>query len=127
MKNERTLVVVKPDGVQRSLIGEIVRRYERTGLKLVALKMVLPEKELVRKHYLADPEWVRKTGEKSITSYRKKGLTPPSNNPEEIGNKILDNLQKYLTSGPVVAMVWQGNQAVGYCEKNYWWDRATHI
>lgn len=117
MKNEKTLIIIKPDGVQRTLVGEIVQRYERTGLKLIGLKMIIPDKDLVKKHYLVDPEWVKKTGEKSIDSYQKKGLTPPSNNPEEIGEKILDNLQKYFTSGPVIAMVWQGNQAVGIVRK----------
>jgi len=51
-KKEKTLVLIKPDGVQRGLIGEIIKRYERTGLKLVALKMVVPTDEMVERHYL---------------------------------------------------------------------------
>ena len=54
-KKEKTLVLIKPDGVQRGLIGEIIKRYERTGLKLVALKMVVPTDEMVERHYLIDP------------------------------------------------------------------------
>ena len=56
-KIERTLVIIKPDGVQRSLIGEIISRYERMGLKLVGIKMVIPTREQAEKHYLADPNW----------------------------------------------------------------------
>jgi nucleoside-diphosphate kinase len=117
MKNERTFVIIKPDGVQRSLIGEVIGRFERIGLKLVAMKMVLPTVEMAKKHYTLDPEWVRKVGEKSIANYGKKGLTPPSNDPLEIGNKVLGNLINYMTSGPVVAMAWQGAHAVGIVRK----------
>ncbi len=117
MKNEKTFVIIKPDGVQRSLVGEIVKRFERVGLKMVALKMVLPTEDKARQHYTLDPEWVRKVGEKSILNYGKKGLTPPSNDPLEIGNKVLGNLIKYMVSGPVVAMVLQGAHAVGIVRK----------
>jgi nucleoside-diphosphate kinase len=117
MKNEKTLVIIKPDGVQRSLIGEIIKRFERVGLKIVALKMFVPATEQVRKHYTVDPEWIRKVGEKSIAGYEKKGLTPPTNNPVEIGEKVLENLTKYMSSGPVVGMVLQGVHAVGIVRK----------
>jgi nucleoside-diphosphate kinase len=55
-KNERTLVIVKPDGVQRGLTGEVIKRFERVGLKLVALKFLVPTKDMVKKHYTNDPE-----------------------------------------------------------------------
>lgn len=116
-KQERTLVLIKPDGIQRSLVGEIVQRYERIGLKLVGLKILVPTEERVEKHYTLDPEWVRKVGEKAIESYEKKGETPPSTDPEEVGRKVLGNLKKYMTSGPVVAMVWQGAHAVEVIRK----------
>ncbi|OIO49696.1 MAG: hypothetical protein AUJ39_00560 [Parcubacteria group bacterium CG1_02_42_13] len=117
LKKERTLVVVKPDGVQRSLIGEILGRYERTGLKLVGLKMLVPSPDFVEKHYSLDPEWRVKTGLKTIESYKKKGKMPPSEDPLQITEIILRNLKKYLVSGPVVAMVWQGIHAVGIIRK----------
>ena len=116
-KEERTLVVIKPDGVQRSLIGEIVKRYENVGLKLVGMKMLVPTPEHVEAHYTLDPNWRRVTGEKTIESYRKKNLTPPSEDPLEITAKILNNLKKYLSSGPVIAMVWEGAHAVGIIRK----------
>jgi len=108
MKKEKTLVIIKPDGVQRSLVGEIVKRFEQIGLKLVAMKFILPTEEMIEKHYTLDPNWRRITGEKTIKGYRDKGLTPPSEDPLAITAIILKNLKKYMTSGPVVAMIWQG-------------------
>ncbi|MDO8523270.1 MAG: nucleoside-diphosphate kinase [bacterium] len=116
-KEERTLVLIKPDGVQRSLIGEIICRYERSGLKLAAMKMLIPTAELVERHYLVDPEWRMKTGKKTIESYLKKGKSPPSEDPLKVTEIILGNLKKYMVQGPVVAMVWQGMHAVGVVRK----------
>lgn len=116
-KKERTLVIIKPDGIQRTLIGEIIHRYERTGLKLAALKMTVPDEKTVEKHYMVDPGWIRKVGEKSILSYEKKGLEAPYKNPEDCGRAVLGRLKKYLTTGPVIVMVWQGNKAVGIIRK----------
>lgn len=116
-KDERTLVIIKPDGIQRSLMGEIIKRYERVGLKLVGVKMLVPSVEHVEKHYTLDPEWRRVTGEKTIKGYKDKGLTPPSEDPLEITARILEGLKKYMTSGPVVAMVWQGAHAVKIVRK----------
>lgn len=116
-KTERTLVLIKPDGVQRTLIGEVIKRYERVGLKLVGIKMLVPTPEMVEAHYTLDPEWRRITGEKSIASYKKKGLTPPSEDPLEVTAAVLTRLKSYMSSGPVVAMVWQGANAVPVVRK----------
>ena len=70
MKYEKTFVIIKPDGVQRTLVGEIIKRYEKMGLKLVALKMLIPNADIIEKHYTLDPEWIRKVGEKSIEGYK---------------------------------------------------------
>ena len=117
MKKERTLVVVKPDGVQRSLVGEITGRFERVGLKLVGVKMLVPTSEHIEKHYTIDPEWRRITGEKTIKSYKEKGQTPPSEDPLEITGIILGHLKNYMVTGPVVAMVWEGAHAVKIVRK----------
>jgi nucleoside-diphosphate kinase len=114
---ERTLVLIKPDGVQRSLIGEIIKRYESVGLKVVGMKMLVPEPAHVEAHYTLDPEWRRVTGEKTIKGYKDKGLTPPSEDPLEITAKILGNLKKYLSSGPIIAMVLQGAHSVKIVRK----------
>jgi nucleoside-diphosphate kinase len=116
-KHERTLVIIKPDGIQRSLIGEVIKRYEQVGLKLVAIKMMVPTKELVEKHYTLDPEWRRITGEKTIKGYKDKGLKPPTEDPFEITNILLGRLVDYMTSGPVIVMVWQGAHAVAIVRK----------
>lgn len=117
MKKERTLVVVKPDGVQRSLIGEITGRFERVGLKLVGTKMLIPTSEFIETHYTIDPEWRRITGEKTIKSYKEKGQTPPSEDPYEITGIILGHLKTFMTAGPVVAQVWEGVHAVKIVRK----------
>ena len=67
IQHERTLVLIKPDGVQRGLIGEIIKRIERSGLKLVGLKMVVPSEDFVESHYTLEPGWLLNVGNKSIT------------------------------------------------------------
>lgn len=116
-KRERTLVVIKPDGVQRSLVGEIIRRFERVGMKMVALKMVVPSKDLIEKHYTVDPEWRRITGEKTIKGYKDKGKKPPSEDPYQITGIVLEKLKSFMTCGPVIAMVWQGAHCVKIIRK----------
>lgn len=116
-KKERTLVIIKPDGIQRNLVGEVIGRYENVGLKLVAMKMMVATSELVEKHYTLDPEWIRIAGEKSIKSAKEKGHIPLSEEPVEVGNIVLNSLKKYITSGPIIAMVWEGSHAVAIVRK----------
>lgn len=116
-KYERTLIIIKPDGIQRSLMGEIIGRYEQIGLKLVGLKMLVPTEEMVERHYTLDPSWRKVTGKKTIQGYRDKGLEPPSEDPLEITEVLLVRLKKYMTSGPLIAMVWQGAHAVELVRK----------
>lgn len=116
-KYERTLVIIKPDGIQRSLIGEIIGRYERLGLKLVGLKMFIPTHDMVEKHYTLDPEWKRLVGEKRLRAASDKGEVLTEQDPVKIGQNVLYTLTKYLTAGPVVAMVWEGAHAVSIVRK----------
>ncbi|MCC7004315.1 nucleoside-diphosphate kinase [Candidatus Nomurabacteria bacterium] len=116
-KSERTFVIIKPDGVQRSLIGEIINRYERIGLKLAGIKIVVPDEKIVEKHYTLDPAWMKRVGENAIKGYVSKGQKPPSEDAIEIGKQVLLRLKKYITSGPVVAMVWKGAHAVKIVRK----------
>jgi nucleoside-diphosphate kinase len=116
-KQEQTLVIIKPDGVQRSLIGEVIKRYETCGLKLVGLKMVIPTRELALKHYSIDPDWALKSGTKTFESYKAKGLPLPGNDPVEFAEGIRRKLMDFMSSGPVVAMVWQGMGAVSIVRK----------
>lgn len=116
-KKERALVLIKPDGIQRSLVGEIIKRYERTGLKLVSLKFFIPTSEMVEEHYLIDDGWLESVGTKTRASYEKKGEKPPFEDVIEGGKWVLEKLKKFLSSGPIVAMVWEGNEAVEIVRK----------
>jgi nucleoside-diphosphate kinase len=116
-KKERTFVAIKPDGVQRGLIGEIISRFERVGLKLVAIEMLVSSAEHIEKHYTLDPEWRRITGEKTIASYKAKGQTPPTEDPFEVTDRVLKNLKEFMTAGPIVSMVWEGAHAVKIVRK----------
>lgn len=116
-KYERTLVIIKPDGIQRGLISEIIKRYERIGLKLVGIKMMVPTAELIEKHYTLDPEWRMKTGLKTIKGYTDKGLVPPVTDPLKVTEILLKKLVQYMTKGPVIALVWQGAHAVEIVRK----------
>ncbi len=116
-KHDKTLVVLKPDAVQRSLIGEIIGRFERVGLKLVATKMFIPDATFIEGHYTIDPEWKKKAGEKRIEGFKAVGKVSSSSDPLVIGEEILTSLKSYLASGPVVAMVWQGAHAVEIVRK----------
>ena len=118
-KNERTLVIIKPDGIQRSLIGEIIHRYERTGLKLLSLKMVIPTEAMAIQNYyeVGGDAWLEEVGRKARASYERKGLKSPYVNNMENGRAVMMANAKYLSSGPVIAMVWQGNSAVGLVRK----------
>jgi nucleoside-diphosphate kinase len=116
---ERTLVIIKPDGIQRSLVGEIVRRYERTGLKLIAMKMLVATEEMAIKHYyeVGGDAWLEEVGRKARASYEKKGLQSPYVDNMANGRAVMESNAKYLSAGPVVAMVWQGNQACALVRK----------
>ncbi|GJQ09974.1 hypothetical protein GpartN1_g1765.t1 [Galdieria partita] len=81
--SERSFIMIKPDGVQRQLIGEIVSRFERRGYKLVAAKMMTPSVQLAKQHYA-----------------------------EHDGKPFFESLVNFLTSGPVFAMVWEGKDIV---------------
>ncbi len=114
---EKTLVIIKPDGVQRTLIGEVIGRIERVGFKLVALKFEIPSKEKVVEHYTIDPEWVEKTGLKALAADALSGKDVTGIDALTHGGTILHKLQNYMTSGPVVIMVWQGAHVVDVVRK----------
>ena len=116
MKNEKTLVLLKPDSVQRNLIGEILARFERVGLKIVGLKFLVPTKEQAHKHYVKNEEEITALGNRSIEGKKKSGVIV-NDDPKELGQKIIDRLVKFLTSGPVVALVLEGNQAIKITRK----------
>ncbi len=113
---ERTLVILKPDAVQRSLVGETIKRFENLGLKFAGIKLALAKKEDVRMHYTVDPDWIKITGEKAKKAKEKQGINV-SESAEEIGERVLESLIKFMTAGPVVVMVIEGAHAVPLVRK----------
>jgi len=113
---ERTFVMIKPDGVMRGLIGEIVQRIEKTGLKIVGMKMVAASKKQVEDFYPNTKDWFETVGMKTTKAYQEAGLdvkkTFGTTDLEKIGKIIKGWLIDFITSGPVVAMVIEGNSAV---------------
>ncbi|MFM6192477.1 MAG: nucleoside-diphosphate kinase [Planktothrix sp.] len=85
---ERTFIAIKPDGVQRGLVGEIIRRFETKGFTLVGLKLLIPSQELAEKHYAVHKE-----------------------------RPFFYSLVSFITSGPIVAMVWEGDGVVASARK----------
>lgn len=115
-KEERTLVIVKPDGVQRALIGEIVKRYERTGLKLAGLRFCLADEKRLWEHYNKDDAWFEKKGLRIIEDKKARGLAAEKQ-AIEYGRDIVRQLVAFMTSGPVLFMVWEGNEAAAVVRK----------
>jgi nucleoside-diphosphate kinase len=111
IKRQRTLVLIKPDGVQRMLVGDIVHRFEHAGLKLVGLKMVWATHTLIEKHYRKDDAYLISIGEKTKAGLQKLGI-PEQRTPLEIGRFVRSKLSRHLSISPVVAMVWQGTNAI---------------
>lgn len=113
---ERTLVILKPDTVQRSLIGEIIRRFERTGLKFTAMKMLVPTKDQLLTHYNKTDEWFERKGNGIIKDLQAHNL-PVEKTPMEYGRGIIDTIIHYMTAAPVIAFIIEGNQAVNVITK----------
>ena len=108
---ERTFVLLKPDAVQRALVGEIIKRIESTGLKIVAMKMVYADKAQAGDHYADDEAWLTSVGEKTLKSAEKKGIKIPRTAIEQ-GRWVREMLMDYITLSPSVGMVIEGHGAV---------------
>ncbi len=113
---ERTFVIVKPDGVQRSLVGDIVKRLEGTGLKIIAMKMFIPTREHVLEHYNKDDAWCEAKGKNTIKNIEESG-GKSEKSALEYGRDILEGNVSFMTCSPVVAMVFEGNKAIGIVKK----------
>jgi len=115
-KKEQTFLMIKPDGVQRSLIGEVIKRIERTGLKIVSLKLTVLDEDRLWKHYAKDDAWFTAKGERIVSERKDAGL-PIEKEVIEYGKDIIKQLVSYMTVGPVVMMVIEGNMAVSIVKK----------
>ncbi|MDR7482119.1 MAG: nucleoside-diphosphate kinase [Armatimonadota bacterium] len=120
-RTERTLVFLKPDGVCRGLVGEVLRRFERVGLRIVGLKMLRASRELLERHYPADEGFLLTIGGKTREAFEAAGLDvrreAGTDDPLEIGRRVRQWLVDFVGSGPVVAMVLEGTHAVSVVRK----------
>ncbi len=120
-KEEKTFLMIKPDGVRKGLIGEIIRRLEQRDLKIVALEMFQATKAQVDGHYPKAEAWIRRLGEKTLATYEKYGYDPKkemgTTDPMKIGKSVRGWLIDYMVSAPRVRMVIQGAHAVAMVRK----------
>lgn len=115
-KKERSLVILKPDAIQRSLMGTIISRIENTGLKFIAMTLTIPKEEQCWTHYNKDEAWFMKKGTRVVEDRKAQGL-PIEKEPIEYGKDIIQANVDFFTSGPVLAFIVEGNQAVAIVKK----------
>ncbi len=115
-KKERTFVILKPDAIQRGLVGEIIKKFEKTGLKLVALKIMMATENQCWTHYNKDDVWYQEKGEMTVKNRKELGL-PVEKEAIEYGKDIVRQLVSFMTAGPIIPMIFEGNQAVGIVKK----------
>lgn len=108
---QQTLIIIKPDGVERNLIGKIISYYEEAGLKVIKLKMIQVGRDLIMKHYEENEDYMRAIGQKS------KDAGNQVDDILEYGRMIVQSLRDYMTSGPVVPMVLEGEDAIARARK----------
>lgn len=108
---EQTLIIIKPDGVAGGFTDEIIRRYEAVGLSVVKRKDITAPLDIVEKHYPMDSDYLKSIGEKTIAA----GQAVSS--PEDQGRKVVTWLRKFITSGPIVVMILEGDNAVAVARK----------
>lgn len=113
---ERTVVIVKPDGVIRGLTGEIIKRIEQRGLKIIALKMVQATAEHIDNHYPKDEAWVKRLGEKAQSGFDSLGLNMKdylgTDDHKEVGRQVRQGLLDYMTMAPIIAIIVEGSHAI---------------
>jgi nucleoside-diphosphate kinase len=121
IKSQKTLVVMKHDGVMRGLMGEVIKRLERVGLKLIALEFLAATEDMGDKHYASSEENLRRFGQHTIDECKEKGLDTKkkygTNDALELGKMIKRWNVELITRGPVLAMVWEGPDAIEVVRK----------
>jgi nucleoside-diphosphate kinase len=113
---ERTFVMLKPDAVQRGLIGEIIQRFEATGLKCSALKMFMAEEATLFAHYNKNEAWFMKKGNGIVENLKEQGK-PVEKEAMEYGKDIIRQNAVFMMQSPLIAMVWEGNKAAAVIKK----------
>lgn len=120
-KEEKTFLMIKPDGVRKGLIGEITRRIEQRDLKIVRMEMFQATREDIDEHYPSSDKWIKRLGEKTLSTYDKYDFDPVeevgTDDPMEIGQQVREWLLEFMTSGPMVRMIIQGVHAIDMVRK----------
>ncbi len=120
-KEEKTYVMIKPDGVRKGLIGEFIKRMEQRDLKIVALEMFQPSFKEMDDHYPKDEKWLSRIGERTQATYTKYGHDIKRDfgtaDPIRVGKAVRKWLIDYMVSAPLVKMVVQGVHAVDMVRK----------
>ena len=120
-RHERTLILIKPDGIERALSGTILARFEQVGLKIVGLKMARAQRGVLERHYPADEGWVRTVGGKTREAFESYGLDVRTmmgtDDPAEIGRQVRGWLIDFMQTTPVIAAVLEGVHAVTVTRK----------
>jgi len=113
---QKTFLMIKPDGIRRSLVGEIIKRLEKVGLKLIFAELILATEDQAKGNYPGTEVWLRGMGDKTLRGYEgdKEKIMKELGTDDtlKIGNMIYEKLIEYLTSGPMLATVWEGNHSV---------------
>lgn len=121
LKQERTVVLIKPDGVKRGLIGEIISRIERRGLKIIACEMFHPTADQIDGHYPKDDDYIKNLGNKSLDTYKKYNMNPfeemETDDAYKIGSEVRKWLVDGMTEGPIIKMVIEGIHAIEMVRK----------
>ena len=129
MNKQRVLIIIKPDAVQRGLIGEILKRLEQVGLKIVGLKFVWATQDQVKNLYPEAETWFKKVGERTLTNYKKNLPTDRqgvlkyakkvlgTDNPIEIGKLVKRWLINYLQESPILCAALEGHETVEIIRK----------
>ncbi len=121
MKKQRALLIIKPDGIQRGIIGKIISRFEQVGLKIIGIKFEWATKEKVVAHYPENDVWFAKVGQRTLTNYEKKGLDAKTvfktNDAVSIGKIVKGWLITYFQESPVFMAVVEGYDAIEIVRK----------
>jgi len=121
MRQEKTVVLIKPDGVKRGLVGEVINRIEKRGLKIIALEMFQANEQQIDSHYPQDEKWIKRIGEKTLSNYEKYGFSAQeelgTEDPLKIGKMVRGWLIDFMVSGPMVKMIVQGIHSIDMVRK----------
>lgn len=120
-KEEKTLVLIKPDAVKRGLVGEIINRFENRGLKIIGLKMVQGRPKDFDKHYPKSKEWITNLGNRTVETYKKYNYSLKkdfgTDDVFEIGKIFRNWLVDFMSSGPVIKILIEGVHAIDVVRK----------